>query len=113
MAAEAKSEVLKLIPKLSELQLLDVTTEMKLKLSNKPRKDRKTALYNLLVRHITSEEIEDLEDEEQLAIFEKLHHKHTHKHTHTNTQDTHIVCYIHKLTQKPFLSVTSLKSLNL
>ena len=53
MAAEAKSEVLELIKKLSELELLDVATKLELKLSAKPKKDRKTALYNLLVRSIT------------------------------------------------------------
>ena len=71
-AAAVKSEVMKLIPELSESQLFDVCTGLNLKLSSKPKKDKKSALYNLLSRYITSEEIEDEEESEQLAIFEKL-----------------------------------------
>ena len=72
MAAAAKEVVLQLVPKLAELELLEVCAGLNLKLSDKPRKDRKTALYNMLVRHITSEEIEEKEEAEQLAIFGKL-----------------------------------------
>ena len=72
MAAEAKSEVLELIKKLSELELLDVATKLELKLSAKPKKDRKTALYNLLVRSITCEDIEDMEEEDQFKIFDQM-----------------------------------------
>ena len=70
MAEVAKKELLQLVPKLTELQLLEVTDGLGLKLS-KTKKDRKVALHNLLVRHITSEEVED-SDDEGLALFNKL-----------------------------------------
>jgi hypothetical protein len=72
MAAAAKADVLQLIPQLSELELLEVCTGLNLTLGDKQRRDRKTALFNLLTRYITSEDIEDKEENEQLAIFEKL-----------------------------------------
>lgn len=71
MAETAKSEVLHLVPKLSELQLLEITDGLKLKLSEKPKADRKKALRNLLKRFIESSELEDSEDE-GLAVYVKL-----------------------------------------
>ena len=71
MAEAAKSEVLQLVPKLSELQLLEITDNLSLKLTDKPKSDRKKALRNLLKRHIESSELEDSEDE-GLAVFQKL-----------------------------------------
>ena len=62
MAGVGKIELLHLVPKLSELQLLEITDGLNLKLTKK-KKERKEALQNLLVRHITSEEVEDSEDE--------------------------------------------------
>ena len=70
MAEVAKKELLQLVPKLTELQLLEVTNGLGLKLS-KSKKDRKVALHNLLVRHITSEDVED-SDDEGLALFNQL-----------------------------------------
>jgi hypothetical protein len=70
MVDVAKEEVLRLIPKLSELQLLEVCNNEGLKLT-KSKKDRKSALQNLLVRHVSSEELEDSEDE-GLALFTSL-----------------------------------------
>ena len=58
------------MPKLTELQLLEITDGLSLKLSKK-KKERKEALQNLLVRHITSEEVED-SDDEGLALYTKL-----------------------------------------
>ena len=66
----AKNEVLQLVPKLSELQLLDLCESENLQLT-KTKKDRKSALGNLLIRHVTSEEVEDTDDE-GLALFQKL-----------------------------------------
>ena len=70
MAEVAKKELLLLVPKLTELQLLEVTDGLGLKLT-KTKKDRKVALHNLLVRHITSEDVED-SDDEGLALFNQL-----------------------------------------
>ena len=70
MAEAAREEVLRLLPKLTELQLLEITTGLSLTLS-KSKKDRKTALQNLLIRHVSSEEVEESEDE-GLAMFLKL-----------------------------------------
>ena len=67
MAEAAKEEVLLLVPRLTELQLLEVTAGIDLKLT-KTKKDRKAALQNLLIRHISSEEVEEQEDE-GLALF--------------------------------------------
>ena len=71
MAEAAKTEVLQLVPKMSELQLLEITDALGLKLSDKPKSDRKKALRNLLKRHVESSELED-SDDEGLAVFEKL-----------------------------------------
>ena len=72
MADAAKEEVMQLVPKLSELQLLEVCDTEDLKLSKtKKFTNRKSALRNLLIRHISSEEVEDAEDE-GLALFTKL-----------------------------------------
>ena len=70
MADLAKSEVQKLIPKLSELQLLEVCDGLGLKLT-KAKDDRKKALRYLLERYLSSEEVEDSNDE-GLAIYTKL-----------------------------------------
>ena len=70
MAGVVKTELLNLVPKLTELQLLEITDGLSLKLSKK-KKERKEALQNLLVRHITSEEFED-SDDEGLALYTKL-----------------------------------------
>ena len=70
MAGIVKTELLHLVPKLTELQLLEITDGLKLKLS-KPKKERKEALQNLLVRHITSEEVED-SDDEGFALYTTL-----------------------------------------
>ena len=70
MAEAAKEEVLLLVPRLTELQLLEVTAGIDLKLT-KTKKDRKAALQNLLIRHISSEEVEEQEDE-GLALFRDL-----------------------------------------
>ena len=67
MAGVARKELLHLVPKLTELQLVEVTAGLDLKLA-KPKKDRKEALQNLLVRHISSEEVEDSGDE-GLALY--------------------------------------------
>ena len=61
MANIAKDNVLQLVPKLSELQLLEVCTGEGLQLT-KSKKDRKTALANMLVRYVTSEDVEDSDD---------------------------------------------------
>ena len=71
MAEAAKTEVFQLVPKMSELQLLEITDALGLKLSDKPKSDRKKALRNLLKRHVESSELED-SDDEGLAVFEKL-----------------------------------------
>ena len=71
MAAQAKNGVLGLIAKLSELRLLEVCDGLNLKLT-KTKKDRKSALHNMLVRYVLSEEIEEMEDSEQLDILGKL-----------------------------------------
>ena len=71
MAEAAKTEVLQLVPKLSELQLLEITDALGLKLSDKPKSDRKKALRNLLKRYVESSELED-SDDEGLAVFVKL-----------------------------------------
>ena len=70
MADLAKSEVQKLIPKLSELQLLELCDGLGLKLK-KAKDDRKKALKYLLERYLSSEEVED-SDDEGLAIYLKL-----------------------------------------
>ena len=70
MAEAAKEEVLRLVPKLTELQLLEVTAGIDLKLT-KNKEDRKSALQNLLIRHVSSEEVEE-QDDEGLALFTKL-----------------------------------------
>ena len=70
MANIAKDNVLQLVPKLSELQLLEVCTGEGLQLT-KSKKDRKTALANMLVRYVTSEDVED-SDDEGLALYTKL-----------------------------------------
>ena len=70
MASVAKEEVLRLIPKMSELQLLEICDNEGLQLT-KIKKDRKSALGNMLRRHVLSEEVEDLDDE-GLALFVKL-----------------------------------------
>jgi hypothetical protein len=70
MAKVAKDDVLQLVPKLSELQLLEVCDSENLKLT-KTKKDRKSALGNLLIRHVSSEDVEDAEDE-GLSLFQKL-----------------------------------------
>ena len=70
MAEVAKNNVLHMVAKLSELQLLEVCDAEGLKLS-KTKKDRKTAMRNMLTRHISSEEVEESPDE-GLALFEKL-----------------------------------------
>ena len=70
MAEATREEVMRLVPKLSELQLLEITAGLNLKLT-KTKKDRKSALQNLLVRHISSEEVEEQADE-GLALFQKL-----------------------------------------
>ena len=70
MAEAAKSEVLQLVPKLAELQLLEITDNLSLKLTDKPKSDRKKALRNLLKRHLESSELED-SDDEGLAVFQK------------------------------------------
>ena len=70
MAGVARKELLHLVPKLTELQLVEVTAGLDLKLA-KPKKDRKEALQNLLVRHISSEEVEDSGDE-GLALYTQL-----------------------------------------
>ena len=70
MAEVAKNNVLRMVEKLSELQLLEVCDTENLKLS-KTKKDRKSAMRNMLTRHISSEEVEDSPDE-GLALFEKL-----------------------------------------
>ena len=72
MADAAKEEVMQLVHKLSELQLLEVCDTEDLKLSStKKFTNRKSALRNLLIRHISSEEVEDAGDE-GLALFTKL-----------------------------------------
>jgi hypothetical protein len=70
MAKVARDDVLQLVPKLSELQLLEVCDSENLKLT-KTKKDRKSALGNLLIRYVSSEDIEESEDE-GLAVFQKL-----------------------------------------
>ena len=70
MAKVARDEVLQLVPKLSELQLLEVCDSENLKLT-KTKKDRKSALGNLLIRYVSSEDVEESEDE-GLAVFQKL-----------------------------------------
>ena len=70
MASVAKEEVLRLIPKMSELQLLEICDNEGLQLT-KSKRDRKSALGNMLRRHVLSEDVEDLDDE-GLALFEKL-----------------------------------------
>ena len=70
MAEVAKNNVLHMVAKLSELELLEVCDAEGLKLS-KAKKDRKTAMRNMLTRHISSEEVEESPDE-GLALFEKL-----------------------------------------
>ena len=60
MADAARENVLRLVPKLSELQLLEITAGLGLTLDkDKVKKDRKTALKNLFVRYLASEEVED------------------------------------------------------
>ena len=54
MADLVKAEVQKLIPKLSELQLLEICDGLGLKLK-KPKDDRKKALKFLLERYLSSE----------------------------------------------------------
>ena len=70
MADLAKDEVQRLIPKLSELQLLEVCDGLGLKLS-KPKDDRKKALKFLLERYLSSEDVEESSDG-GLAIYQKL-----------------------------------------
>ena len=70
MAKVVKNELLQLVPKLSELHLLDLCESENLQLT-KTKKDRKSALGNLLIRHVTSEEVEDTDDE-GLAVFQRL-----------------------------------------
>ena len=70
MAKVVKNELLQLVPKLSELHLLDLCESENLQLT-KTKKDRKSALGNLLIRHVTSEEMEDTDDE-GLAVFQRL-----------------------------------------
>ena len=70
MAEVAKNNVLHMVAKLSELQLLEVCDAEGLKLT-KTKKDRKTAMRNMLTRHISSEDVDDSPDE-GLALFEKL-----------------------------------------
>ena len=70
MAEVAKENVLQLVARLSELQLLEVCDSEDLKLT-KTKKDRKSALKNLLIRYISSEDVEDATDD-GLALFEKF-----------------------------------------
>ena len=70
MVDSAKRLVLDLVDKLSELQLLDVCDAENLKLT-KSKKDRKSALKNLVTRYISSEELED-EDDAGLAVFQRM-----------------------------------------
>ena len=70
MAEVAKENVLQLVARLSELQLLEVCDSEDLKLT-KTKKDRKSALKNLLILYISSEDVEDATDD-GLALFEKL-----------------------------------------
>ena len=69
MAAVTKEEMLQYVPKLSELQLQEICDSEGLQLT-KSKRDRKSALRNLLTRYVTSEEVEDCEDE-GLALFFK------------------------------------------
>ena len=70
MAEVAKENVLQLVARLSELQLLEVCDSENLKLT-KTKKDRKSALKNLLIRHISSEDVKESADDGK-ALFEKL-----------------------------------------
>ena len=70
MAEVAKEEAMKLVKRLSELQLLEVCAGLNLKPKD-GKTDRKKALKNCLVRYLESEELEDSADE-GLAVFEKV-----------------------------------------
>ena len=70
LSLSPKEEAILLLGKLTELQLMEISSGLDLTVKE-GKTDRKKALYNGIVRFLASEEVEDSEDE-GLAIFEKL-----------------------------------------
>ncbi len=70
----AREEVLEMLPSLTEQDLEEVTTglELEIKESKGGKASKKSILLNLLRRHITSEEVENQEDQ-GMEMFSKLH----------------------------------------
>ena len=65
--AEVKQSVLGMLQRLDEIQLLQVATSLSLTVKE-TKKNRKQAILNMILRHFSSEEIEDSQDE-GLAVF--------------------------------------------
>ena len=75
----AREEVLQMLPELSETQLEDVVTGLTLTVrESKGKGSRKSVLLNTLRRYLTSEEVED-ENDQGLGMLEKLHNELEHK----------------------------------
>jgi hypothetical protein len=65
-----KDKVLGMVNQLDEIQLMQVVTSLTLTVKES-KKNRKQALQNTILRHLSSEELEDSADE-GLAVFQKL-----------------------------------------
>ena len=69
-AATVKEKVEGMIKQLDELQLMQVVTSLGLTVKD-TKKSKKEAMQSVVKRHLSSEEIEDSQDE-GLAVFQKL-----------------------------------------
>ena len=65
-----KQEAIQLVGKLSELQLLEISSGFKLT-AKEGKTDRKKALHSVIVRYLASEELEE-SDDEGLAVYQQL-----------------------------------------